>query len=512
MDDLNLFVEKSVLPDNEENFGDGYWQAVKTAADKELYLRNRFLAGLCAGALCAGLIFPAISGLMDILWVLSLSFCTVVVFMCISAKKITDVTALPMLFVASICLRFMILINSAKYVLKDSSPSIVQTIFAKVFITESGFTIIVILAAAFVVLGVVIKTANVIENKSGAFTLEILPLKKSVIDSRNNIGTLSDERSERLVDDLAVEGKFYFSMMSIAKVFKGEVIAGAMVVFVVGIVSGTLSVLQEEFSSYYYAKAAGTAGVYLLQSLVMAVGTAFLTRRLFMGSSQFDISGYDDVEKTEDQVEEPRLLNPNFNDVPKKSVADETELKDTEVKDAEFEVEKDGFENLRKWTDRHYQKMADTLTRIGDDRAKVALLGSDSHLNLPVNIPVNLAIRLAGADRKCLLVDMDKTRNAIEKVFADDGTMDQKSENSCYQTCINNVWIYRGTDIEQLKIAIENFSNVVIYAPNIEQVIEDKGLLGQVRSAILFSGDRYVMEEARDEFKELGITIINIKK
>ncbi len=479
---------------------------VETAAEKVLISRNRFLVGIAAAAIGLGIIIPAASSIIDIFTGISISITTVILVVCFFGKKIKDVESLPLLLTGAIFLRLAIFINSAKYILAENQPSFFQEIGAAVFISESSYIIMILPAAAFLCLWVIVIAANKIENISQSFTLEILPLKKSVIDSKKNIGILTSHKTDELNEQTKREGRFYVSMISVAKIFKCEVIAAAVIVLIIAAWVAVLSVLEQQFSSIYLTKSAGATSVYLLQILATGSASMMLANRIYMQSSDFN---FENDSKEESKKEDLKLFNSDFNKN-KTTVKNQNETIQENIKEAEFESEKETFENLRKWSDKHYSKITNTLANLPDKTTKVVLLGSDSYLNLPVNIPVNVAIKLAGSKQKCLLVDLDKSRNAIEKVFADDNPEKGRSLETYRATCISNVSIFNGL-FENIREHKKDFSYILVYAPNLNSVLNHHNSLEIINTAVLFTGDDDVLDHARQEFKKSGATIINIK-
>ena len=64
----------------------------------------------------------------------------------------------------------------------------------------------------------------------------------------------------------------------------------------------------------------------------------------------------------------------------------------------------------------NYVRIADEIKKSGK-KCKCVLFASANRHCLPVTVPVNVAANLAKAGKKCLLIDLDFTRDAVAEVF-----------------------------------------------------------------------------------------------
>lgn len=143
------------------------------------------------------------------------------------------------------------------------------------------------------------------------------------------------------------------------------------------------------------------------------------------------------------------------------------------------------------------------LATIGDKRKASILLAGENVSLLPITIAVELAIHIIQAGKRCLLIDMDPTRNAVATAFEIDSS---SMQGKAAPTGIAHLWISPADNPDNpmaVKLsrktanALKMFDYVVIYAPNAaEQNVQDQ-LTGVSSTAIIFgtSEDTARLEE-----------------
>ena len=119
-------------------------------------------------------------------------------------------------------------------------------------------------------------------------------------------------------------------------------------------------------------------------------------------------------------------------------------------------------------------------------------LAGESVSQLPITIAVELAIHIIQVGKRCLLIDMDPTRNAVATAFEIDSS---SMQGKAVPTGIAHLWISPADDPDNptaVKLArkaanaLKVFDYVVIYAPNAaEQNVQDQ-LAGVSDAAIIF--------------------------
>ena len=150
----------------------------------------------------------------------------------------------------------------------------------------------------------------------------------------------------------------------------------------------------------------------------------------------------------------------------------------------------DSFQNVR--DDYYYDSI---LATIGDKSKATILLAGPSAAQLPVTIAVELVIHIIQLRKKCLLIDMDASRNAVATAFDIDGA---RMQGKAVPTGIENLWISPADDPEntaaiklsrKVASALKVFSYVVIYAPNATVETVQEQFAGDADVTVLFGTD-----------------------
>lgn len=147
--------------------------------------------------------------------------------------------------------------------------------------------------------------------------------------------------------------------------------------------------------------------------------------------------------------------------------------------------------------------LARTIEKLSG-RPQTILLAANSISDLPVTVPVNLAIQMAKKG-KCLLIDLDLSRNSVAKVFEiDDSKTDANFYVSSQPTSIDNLFIWPAGHFEKsrqmnlgvlLREAQKKYDYILLYAPYLTTLADRKQIAGCARQAFVFGshaekGDR----------------------
>jgi len=145
---------------------------------------------------------------------------------------------------------------------------------------------------------------------------------------------------------------------------------------------------------------------------------------------------------------------------------------------------------------KNYDSITDRIRRQEKKHKCILFAGAQSHC-LPVTIPVNVAIELAGANKKCLAIDLDFKRNALAKAFELDG---RPSRNGLYpkalQTSVENLWIWPAhnfTRFRQMGIApliqraADSFDFILINAPSLLTSPDRRNIASTAQAAFIFT-------------------------
>jgi len=145
------------------------------------------------------------------------------------------------------------------------------------------------------------------------------------------------------------------------------------------------------------------------------------------------------------------------------------------------------------------------------------LLAANRLTDLPVTIPVNLAVSLAGTG-KCLLIDLDRKRDALAKVFEIDS---EKIESHLkilpIPTAFENlsVWPARYFDLLKqmnlrslLDAANKKFDHIILYAPYLTVLADRKQIAFCSKQAIIFCEDGEKTAQLRHLLKTYDCKIL----
>jgi len=180
-----------------------------------------------------------------------------------------------------------------------------------------------------------------------------------------------------------------------------------------------------------------------------------------------------EVSMTDDSITDDRVMADDADD----EAIDITAEEDTETVEAGADF---------------YESLVNGLLASAGSKTAVLLLGAENVQRMPVTVAVNAAFRLAGENKKCLVIDADLERRAVAEAFdVTAGKNGRMAEPA--QSCIDNLWVWTvgqaedaGVKIAETIAAAEGkFASVVIYAPQIRDDAYYGKLAGMVHAAVL---------------------------
>ncbi len=133
----------------------------------------------------------------------------------------------------------------------------------------------------------------------------------------------------------------------------------------------------------------------------------------------------------------------------------------------------------------------------GDSRS--ILLAASRRSDLPVTVPIRLAIQLAQKG-PCLLIDLDRKRDAVAKVFdIDSAKIDPNLKLLPVQTDFENlsVWPARYFDLLRqmnlrplLETAHKKYHTILLYAPTLTTLPDRRQVAVCSKQAFVFNGKK----------------------
>jgi len=144
----------------------------------------------------------------------------------------------------------------------------------------------------------------------------------------------------------------------------------------------------------------------------------------------------------------------------------------------------------------NYVRIADVIQKNGK-KCKCVLFASATRHCLPVTVPVNVAVNLANAGKKCLLIDLDFTRDAVAKVFdlSDNGNRTIVGPKAI-PTEVENLYVwpsYQFTRFNQMNLAFivqkaaESYDFVLLNAPSLVTSCDRNLILNSADAVLTFS-------------------------
>ena len=144
----------------------------------------------------------------------------------------------------------------------------------------------------------------------------------------------------------------------------------------------------------------------------------------------------------------------------------------------------------------NYVRIADVIQKSGK-KCKCILFASANRHCMPVTVPVNVAVNLTNAGKKCLLIDLDFTRDAVAKVFdlSDNGDMTMVGPKAL-PTDIENLYVwpsYQFTKFNQMNLAFivekaaESYDFVLLNAPSLITSCDRNLILNSADAVLTFS-------------------------
>ena len=145
-----------------------------------------------------------------------------------------------------------------------------------------------------------------------------------------------------------------------------------------------------------------------------------------------------------------------------------------------------------KTPEEHHKFIAERIVRTGK-KYKSILFTSAEPESLPITIPINVSITLAKNKKRCLLIDLDTSRDAIAEAFElDTGTNILRPKS--VQTKIENLWVLPGHNFAQLKQmnikaiaqnARKRFDFIIINSPSLLSNPDRRQVISAAQAAFI---------------------------
>jgi len=231
------------------------------------------------------MIVPLNSFLLDILMTLNISTSFVILFGCMFAKEVLDMSFFPTILLFTTIFRIALNVSSTRLILSTGEAGNVVTTFGS-FVGSGNLVIgvvifIILILVQFMVIN---KGSERVAEVTARFTLDAMPGKQMAIDADLNTGAITDEEAKERRDKIQHEASFFGSMDGAVKYVKGDATAG-LIITVVNIVGGILTgMLMQGMDimsalEHYTILTIGDGLVSQLPSLMISLATGILVTK-----------------------------------------------------------------------------------------------------------------------------------------------------------------------------------------------------------------------------------------
>ncbi|MGN1172100.1 MAG: flagellar biosynthesis protein FlhA [Lachnospiraceae bacterium] len=175
-------------------------------------------------------IIPIPSQLLDVLLALNMSVAFAIMFGCMFAKEVLEMSFFPTVLLFTTIFRISLNVSSTRLILTTGDPgNVVQT-----FGNFVGGGDLIIGAIIFVIMiliqfMVINKGSERVAEVTARFTLDAMPGKQMAIDADLNTGAINDEEAKARRDKIQQESSFFGSMDGAVKYVKGDAAAGLLI-------------------------------------------------------------------------------------------------------------------------------------------------------------------------------------------------------------------------------------------------------------------------------------------
>ena len=176
------------------------------------------------------LIVPVSSWLLDILLAFNISVAFVIMFGCMFAKEVLEMSFFPTILLFTTIFRIALNVSSTRLILSTGNPGNVVQVFGN-FVGGGDLVIgiIVFIILIIVQFMVINKGSERVAEVTARFTLDAMPGKQMAIDADLNTGAITDEEAKRRREKIQEESSFFGSMDGAVKYVKGDAMAGLLI-------------------------------------------------------------------------------------------------------------------------------------------------------------------------------------------------------------------------------------------------------------------------------------------
>ena len=231
------------------------------------------------------LIVPLNSFLLDVLMTLNIATSFVILFGCMFAKEVLDMSFFPTILLFTTIFRIALNVSSTRLILSTGEAGNVVSTFGS-FVGSGNLVIGVVIFIILIIVQfmVINKGSERVAEVTARFTLDAMPGKQMAIDADLNTGAITDEEAKIRRDKIQHEASFFGSMDGAVKYVKGDAAAG-LIITVVNIVGGILTgMLMQGMDimsalEHYTILTIGDGLVSQIPSLMISLATGILVTK-----------------------------------------------------------------------------------------------------------------------------------------------------------------------------------------------------------------------------------------
>ncbi len=231
------------------------------------------------------LIVPIPNWLLDVGLALNISIAFIILFGCMFAKEVLDMSFFPTVLLFTTIFRIALNVSSTRLILTTGNPGNVVQTFGS-FVGSGNLVVGVIIFIILVIIQFVVinKGSERVAEVTARFTLDAMPGKQMAIDADLNTGAITDEEAKIRREKIQSEASFFGSMDGAVKYVKGDATAGLIITGVnvvggiaMGMINENLAIM--EALDKYVILTIGDGLVSQIPSLLISLATGILVTK-----------------------------------------------------------------------------------------------------------------------------------------------------------------------------------------------------------------------------------------
>ncbi len=224
------------------------------------------------------LIVPIPNWLLDIFLACNIAIAFTVLFGCMFAKEVLDLSFFPTILLFTTIFRIALNVSSTRLILLTGNPgNVVSTFGSYVGGNDIVIGVIIFIILILIQFMVINKGSERVAEVTARFTLDAMPGKQMAIDADLNTGAITDAEAKRRRDKIQEESSFFGSMDGAVKYVKGDATAGLIITFAMGVLRQNMDFGAA--ANKYMILTIGDGLVSQIPSLLISLSTGILVTK-----------------------------------------------------------------------------------------------------------------------------------------------------------------------------------------------------------------------------------------